>query len=424
MERIVATYHIETAHPLERAAAIMAGEQSAGTFVKVPGETPELTERHGARVESITELETVETPSLPGSRPPKGTSTPVYRRAEVVLSFPYENVGTSLTTLMTTVSGNLYELSQFSGLRLMDVHISPIFATKYPGPQFGIEGTRRLANVYGRPLIGTIIKPSVGLSPAQTADTVKTLCEAGLDFIKDDELQTDSPHSPLSKRVEAVMGVINDHAQRSGKKVMYAFNITGDMDDMLRHHDTVLQHGGTCVMVNMIGVGLAAVIHLRKHAALPIHGHRAGWGAFSRHPYLGMDYRAFQKFFRLAGVDHLHVNGIRNKFCEGDESVIASARECLTPLFPTEAVEKPYTVMPVFSSGQWAEQAPDTYAALDSNDLLYLAGGGILAHPGGAAAGVASLTQAWDAALQGIALDDFAQSHVELRQALDTFGAL
>lgn len=424
MERIVATYHIETAHPLERAAAIMAGEQSAGTFVKVPGETPELTERHGAQVERITELETVETPSLPGSRPPKGAETAVYRRAEVVLSFPYENVGTSLTTLMTTVSGNLYELSQFSGLRLTDIDIPPIFATKYPGPPFGIEGTRRLANVYGRPLIGTIIKPSVGLLPEQTAATVKTLCEAGLDFIKDDELQTNSPHSPLEARVEAVMRVINDHAQRSGKKVMYAFNITGDMDDMLRHHDMVLQHGGTCVMVNMIAVGLAAVIHLRKHSSLPIHGHRAGWGAFSRHPLLGMDYRAFQKFFRLAGVDHLHVNGIRNKFCEGDASVIASARECLTPLFNSAEVEKPYTVMPVFSSGQWAEQAPDTYAALGSNDLMYLAGGGILAHPGGAAAGVASLTQAWAAALQGIALDDFAQSHVELRQALDTFGAL
>jgi ribulose-bisphosphate carboxylase large chain len=423
MERIVATYHIETAHPLERAAAIMAGEQSAGTFVKVPGETPELTERHGARVERITELEMVDTPSLPGSRPPKGAETAVYRRAKVVLSFPYENIGTSLTTLMTTVSGNLYELSQFSGLRLIDIHIPPIFSSAYPGPQFGIDGTRRLTNVYGRPLIGTIIKPSVGLSPEQTAETVKTLCEAGLDFIKDDELQTDSPHSPLSKRVEAVMRVINDHAQQTGKKVMYAFNITGDLDDMLRHHDTVLQYGGTCVMVNMIAVGLAAVIHLRKHAALPIHGHRAGWGAFSRHAYLGMDYRAFQKFFRLAGVDHLHVNGIRNKFCEGDESVIASARECLTPLFPAE-VEKRYTVMPVFSSGQWAEQAPDTYASLGSNDLLYLAGGGILAHPGGAAAGVASLTQAWDAALQGIALEDFARNHVELRQALDSFGAL
>ncbi|RME99995.1 MAG: ribulose 1,5-bisphosphate carboxylase, partial [Chloroflexi bacterium] len=95
-ERILATYLIETAHPLEKAAAAMAGEQSSGTFVAVPGETAALTARHAARVERITELESVDSPSLPGSRLPKGAAgSPIYRRAEVVLSFPLENVGPS-----------------------------------------------------------------------------------------------------------------------------------------------------------------------------------------------------------------------------------------------------------------------------------------------------------------------------------------
>jgi ribulose-bisphosphate carboxylase large chain len=127
---------------------------------------------------------------------------------------------------------------------------------------------------------------------------------------------------------------------------------------------------------------------------------------------------AFQKFFRLAGVDHLHVNGLRNKFCESDESVTASARACLTPMLGG------YTVMPVFSSGQWAGQAPDTYAALGSTDLLYLAGGGIMAHPDGPAAGVASLREAWEAALAGIPLEDYARTHSALRRALEHYGAL
>ncbi len=421
MTHIIAKYLIETAHPLEQAASVMAGEQSAGTFVKVPGETPELRERHAARVEQIKPLESVSTPALPGSKPPKNTTTPRYQRAEVVLSFPFENIGASITTLLTTVSGNLYELGAFSGLRLLDIEVPEHFAERYPAPQFGIEGTRRLAGVTGRPLIGTIIKPSVGFSPVQTADVVRVLCEAGLDFIKDDELQTDSPHSPLAARVEAVMQVIDAHAQRTGKKVMYAFNITGDIDDMLRGHDVVVQHGGSCVMVNLIAVGLAAVAHLRRHSVLPIHGHRAGWGMFNRHPLLGMDYVAFQKFFRLAGVDHLHVNGLRNKFCEPDDSVIASAQACLKPLFDSE---RPYTVMPVFSSGQWAGQAPDTYQALGSIDLIYLAGGGIMAHPAGAGAGVRSLQQAWEAALGGVPLVDYAHDHVELRQSIEMFGGL
>lgn len=417
--RILATYLIETAHPLEQAAAAMAGEQSSGTFVAVPGETAALTARHAARVERITELEQVDTPSLPGSRLPKGvTGSPVYRRAEVVLSFPLENMGPSLPNLLATVAGNLFELSQFSGLKLRDLQLPQPFASAYPGPQFGIAGTRKLTGVYNRPIIGTIIKPSVGLSPEETARLVKILVEAGLDFIKDDELIAGPPYSTVEQRVRAVMPVINRHAEKTGKKVMVAFNITGEIDEMLRRHDTVLNAGGTCVMVSLNSVGLTGLSYLRRHCQLPIHAHRNGWGMFDRHSLLGMSYRAYQKIWRLAGVDHMHVNGLRNKFCEPDDSVVASARECLTPMLGG------FTVMPVFSSGQWAGQAPDTYRALNSVDLMYLAGGGIMAHPGGPAAGVRSLRQAWEAAMQQIPLAEYAKSHPELKQALEKFGNL
>jgi ribulose-bisphosphate carboxylase large chain len=415
-QRIFATYRIETSHPPERAAEVMAGEQSTGTFVRVPGETEELRERFGARVERINELEAVEQPSLPGSRPPRGMSGPIrYRRAEVVLSFPLENLGPSLPNLLATVAGNLYELREFSGLKLIDLDLPPAFAEAYPGPQFGVDGTRRLAGVGGRPIIGTIIKPSVGLAPEETAALVKTLIEAGLDFIKDDELMANAPHSPLERRVEAVMRVVNDFADRTGKKPMVAFNITDEIDAMLRHHDAVAAAGGTCVMVSLNSVGLPAVAHLRRHCRLPIHGHRNGWGMISRHPYLGMEFAAYSKLWRVAGVDHLHTNGLRNKFSEPDDSVIASARSCLTPMFGAR-------LMPVFSSGQWAGQAPDTYQRVGSADLMYVCGGGIMAHPGGIAAGVASIRQAWEAALGGIPLDDYAREHVELRQALERFG--
>ncbi len=214
------------------------------------------------------------------------------------------------------------------------------------------------------------------------------------------------------------MRVVNDYAQRSGKKVMVAFNVTGDLDDLRRGHDVVLAHGGTCIMVNLLSVGLIGVTELRRHSQLPIHGHRAGWGLYSRHPLLGFEYPAFQKFMRVAGVDHLHVNGLQNKFCETDASVIAAARECLTPMPGVGA-----TVMPVFSSGQSAKQIPDTYRVMDSIDWLYLAGGGIMAHPQGPAAGVRALQQSWAAARDGIALADYARTHVELAGALERFGA-
>ncbi|MDS7278894.1 RuBisCO large subunit C-terminal-like domain-containing protein, partial [Klebsiella pneumoniae] len=82
----------------------------------------------------------------------------------------------------------------------------------YPGPQFGIEGTHKLAGVFDRPILGTIVKPSVGLTPEQTADLVGELAEAGIDFVKDDELMANSPHSPLKDRARAVMRTINAYA--------------------------------------------------------------------------------------------------------------------------------------------------------------------------------------------------------------------
>ncbi|HSI16825.1 MAG TPA: RuBisCO large subunit C-terminal-like domain-containing protein, partial [Sphingomonas sp.] len=138
-------------------------------------------------------------------------------------------------------------------------------------------------------------------------------------------------------------------------------------------------------------------------------------------PAIGMSYNAFQKLWRLAGIDHTHVNGIDNKFCETNESVIASARECLTPMFdpPHPGCE----IMPVFSSGQSARQAAPTFAALGSVDCMFAAGGGILAHPGGPAAGVVALRQAWDAAVAGVPVDDAARDAPELAAALGAFGA-
>jgi ribulose-bisphosphate carboxylase large chain len=198
---------------------------------------------------------------------------------------------------------------------------------------------------------------------------------------------------------------------------MYAFNITGDLDEMRRHHDTVLAAGGTCVMVSLNSIGLAGLIALRKHSQLPIHAHRNGWGALSRHPLLGFSYVAWQKFWRLAGVDHMHVNGLRNKFCEADDSVIEAARACLTSMLGG------YTIMPVFSSGQWAGQVPDTYEALGSVDLMYLAGGGLIGHPSGPAAGALSLRQAWEAATTGVSLESYATTHSELREAMEKYGS-
>jgi len=416
-ERIYATYQIETAYPLLEAAESMAGEQSSGTFVDVPGESEELRERHAGRVEDVVELDVTDEPTLPGTTPPDGEPAREYTRGEVRLSFPVENIGTDLPNLRTMVAGNLFELRQFSGLRLKDLDLPASYASAFPGPQFGIEGTREILDVDDRPVVGTIVKPSVGLSPEDTGDLVADLVESGLDFVKDDELIANPPYSRVEDRVEAVMDAIHRHEDRTGETVMYACNITGDVETMLELHDVVKDAGGNCVMVSINDVGISGLLALRKEADLPIHAHRNGWGALSRHPLLGFDYAAFQQFWRLAGVDHMHVNGLRNKFCESDASVIRSARACQTPIASEDDV-----VMPVFSSGQWAGQAPETYEALGNADLMYLAGGGILGHPDGPEAGVRHLKQGWEAAMEGVPLEEYAEDHEELRRAIEHYG--
>jgi ribulose-bisphosphate carboxylase large chain len=417
-DRFEATYLIETPLELAKVAEIMAGEQSSGTFTRVAGETDELRSRTRAVVTAIEELETAAEPSLPNAWLTKKGATGPWRRARVTISFPVDNVGANLATLASIVAGNLYDLGEVTGLRLDTIALPAAFRRRFQMPRQGIAGTRTLTGAIEGPLVGSIIKPNVGLSCEETATLVGTLCAAGLDFIKDDEISADPVHAPLAQRVPAVMDVVRRHQDRTGKAVMIAFNITDETDAMKRHADLVAREGGSCVMASLNWCGFSAVETLRRSTDLALHGHRNGFGALSRHPLLGISFQAYQTLWRLAGVDHMHVHGLQGKFAQEDEEVVSSAKDCVTPL--SEGIDD--RVLPAFSSGQWAGTAQPTFDAIGHCDLLFMAGGGILAHPGGPAAGVASIRQAWEAVAAGQSLTEAAATHAELRQALDFFG--
>lgn len=414
-DRVVATYVIETFLPLAEAAQMIATEQSTGTFVALPGETPELRARAGAEVVDVEELPPTGLPPLPGARRPSGAAENA-TRARVRISFPLSNFGPSLPNLLAAVGGNLFELRELAAIRLTDIDLPEAFGQRYPGPQFGVRGTRRLMNKPAGVLIGTIVKPSIGLSLEDLRRLVRALAEAGIDFIKDDELTGNPPYAPFDQRVVAVTEELDRVADRTGHKPMYAFNITDDLDRMVAHHDLVREAGGTCVMVCVNMVGFAGVDYLRRRCSLPIHGHRAMVGALTRSPQLGIDFVAFQKLARLAGVDHLHTNGVGNKFYESDEEVLASIAAVRTPMFGG------YETLPVLSSGQWAGLAHRTYELTGTTDVLVLAGGGIHAHPDGPAAGVEAMRTAWDAATSGVSLTERAAENAALRRAIETFG--
>jgi len=406
------TYRIETSGSIERLADKIASDQSTGTFVDLKAETEELKNRVAARVAAIRHLAPLDVPSIPG-----GGAGP-FKCADVDIDFPLAAIGTDLSALMTIAIGGVYSIKGLSGIRVVDMKLPQAFRGIYPGPQFGVAESRRLTGVSGRPIIGTIVKPALGLRPYETAELVRDVVAAGADFVKDDEKLMSPSYSPLAERVKAIMPIILDEEQKTGRKCMYAWGISAaDPDEMMRNHDLVLKAGGNCAVININSIGMGAMLVLRKRSGLVLHAHRNGWDILTRHPGLGMDFKVYQQFWRLLGVDQFQINGISAKYWEPDESFVASFKAVSTPLFAPDDCP-----LPVVCSGQWGGQAPETYARTGrTQDLMYLCGGGIVSHPGGAAAGVRAVKQAWEATVSGISLETYAKDHPDLAQSLAKF---
>lgn len=417
-DRILATYLLETLLPLERAVRVLASEGSTGTFVAVPGETETVRSRFGTSVESIEELAPSDRVHLIGARGSLADDASQVHRARVTVSVPLELTGTDLATVGACLLGNVFELSEVSGLRLEAIRFPPALIRACSRPRYGVAGTRDLLGVRDRPIFGSRLRPAIGLRPDETAAEVRELLSAGVEFVKDGELMASPPHSPLEARVAAVMRVIDEHEQRTGRRVLYAFNVTGEPDAMLRHQDVVQAAGGRCVQVSVVHAGLAAVSHLRRHGDLVIHGDRTGFAMQTRSAGLGMSYAAYAALWRLAGVDHMVVSGLRNTKWEPDGSAIASMRACLEPM-----LDESDRALPVVTGGQWGDQIPDTYRLLGTCDWLHLADTGVTDHPDGPTAGLLALQQAWDAARTGEALDRYATGAPELAASIRAFGS-
>ncbi len=307
-ERIEVDYLIETAFSLVEAAEAMAGEQSSGTFLPISGETPELKERSAARIERLEEVEDAVGPSLPGAAQPKNGDGRGHR-ARVTLSWPIDNIGPSLPNLLATVAGNLFELRQFSGLRIEDIRLPAAFAEAYPGPKFGVEGTRRLSQVADRPLIGTIVKPSIGYTPEETADMVARLSRPG----------------SISSRMTSSVGRRQLPLRRSGAR--------GDAGDQ-RARRTDRQEGHVRLQYHRRAGPDAPAARPRRGTRRDLHhgepelrwhggddrasvmpGSRsmrtAMVGESSPPSAAGLVLRRLAETLARAGADHMHVNGTR-----------------------------------------------------------------------------------------------------------------
>lgn len=189
-DEVIARYRVETDIPMEKAAIAIAAEQSTGTWTEVKGAESDL----AARVVSV-----------------EGNI--------VDIGFPVELFEPgNIPQYLSVIAGNLFGLGDLRRVRLLDVDFPESLLRAHAGPRFGIEDARRLIGVYDRPLVGTIVKPKVGLDPRQTAEVVGNAVRGGLDLVKDDETLTDQRFCPMEKRVEEVMSELDRVESETGKK--------------------------------------------------------------------------------------------------------------------------------------------------------------------------------------------------------------
>jgi len=414
---ILATYYLETPLSPREAAEHLAAEQSTGTWLRVKYETEERRERFGAKVVGIYHL-----PYQPEAYHLQARMDWIKKEGRLNalvlrIAFPWSNFGPLIPNLLSAVAGNLFEMDPFTAVKLLDIEFPPSFTRHFRGPKFGVEGCRRLLGVYGRPFIGAIMKPCVGLSPEEIARLAYEAAKGGLDFIKDDELLADTSYNSVRERARTVTQALKWAEQETGHKTMYAFNITDRPSRVRELHDIVVEAGGICVMVNVATLGIEVLRELSEYTEVPIHVHRDFAPAYIRSPYLGMTARAFTKICRLAGADQLHVGAIKGKLFETDEEVVLSAHCCL------EKFHEIAPSLPVSSGGQWAGKLAINFKEMGTPDFLHLSGAGVFAHPMGAEAGARSLVQAWEALSQGVSLEEYAKDHRELQAALRYFGS-
>jgi ribulose-bisphosphate carboxylase large chain len=385
---LICTFYVEPESiSLKEAAGGVAAESSIGTWTELTTTEPYMA-KLAAHVFSI-----------------EGNT--------VKIAYPIELFEQgNMPNILSSVAGNVFGLKALKNLRLNDLELPAKLVKSFKGPQFGIQGIRKLLKVPERPLVGTIIKPKLGL---KTRDHAKVAYEAwagGCDIVKDDENLSSQKFNPFEERIVETLEGRDKAEKETGERKVYMANITAENETMLKRAEYVLDHGGEYVMVDILTCGWSALQTLRdQNFKLVIHAHRAGHAAFTKNPKHGISMRAIAKVARVIGVDQLHVGTIVGKMSETETEVLENIDALKTEM----AGLKP--ALPVASGGLHPKLVPALMKYF-GRDFVIQAGGGIHGHTDGTFAGATAMRQAVDATLQDKTLEEYAETHKELKVAL------
>ncbi len=405
---VIATYIYQTNVNVDihKLAYALSEEQSSGTWVNLPLETEEVLQRHIGRVISIWEIPDYET-QIPKE---------VTERAWVIqIGYPVHNFGAQIPLMLTTVHGNIAAAGR---LKLLDLNFPKAYVEQFKGPKFGIEGVRKLLGVYDRPLLHNMIKPSIGLTPEQSAEIFYQAAMGGVDAIKDDELVQSHPWSNYLDRVRLHTLAAQRAYEKTGEKTLYFVNVTDRPDRMLEKARRALEAGATGLMVNYNTVGISALSMLADdpEITVPILGHLDFSGAMYGSPWVGLSsHLVLGKLARLAGADIVVYPSSYGKFPLLDSKHL----RIVTAL--TDRFYQIKRSWPMPGGGVHPGMIQLLYNDM-KNDFMVGAGGAVHGHPMGPKAGARALREAIDAAVAGIPVEGAAEEYPELEVALKAWG--
>ncbi|NGO79540.1 ribulose-bisphosphate carboxylase [Streptomyces sp. YC504] len=340
-----------------------------------------------------------------------------------------------LASFLTLCIGNNQGMGDVEYAKMHDFYVPPAYLRLFDGPSMNIQDMWR---VLGRPVVdggmvvGTIIKPKLGLRPQPFADACHDFWLGG-DFIKNDEPQGNQVFAPLKETIACVADAMRRAQEETGEAKLFSANITADDPaEMIARGEYILETFGenashVAFLVDGYVAGPTAVTTARRNFPNQfLHFHRAGHGAVTS-PQSQRGYTSFVhcKMTRLQGASGMHTGTMGFGKMEGD-----AADKAIAFMLEQDAADGPYfhqewlgmkSTTPIISGGMNALRLPGFFDNLGHSNVIQTSGGGAFGHKDGGTAGAKSLRQAQDAWQQGIKLTEYAKDHAELKGAFESF---
>lgn len=334
----------------------------------------------------------------------------------------------NVPNILSSIAGNIFGMKAVESIRLEDISFPKKIIKAYNGPKYGIPGIRKILKIKNRPLVGTIIKPKLGLKTKHHAQSAYESWVGGCDIVKDDENLSSQKFNVFEERIARSLEKLHDSEEETGEKKGYLVNVTAETKEMIKRAQIVEDLGGKYIMVDIITSGWAAIQTLRESGfKMAIHAHRAMHAAFDRNPDQGVSMMVLADFARLIGVDQLHIGTGIGKL-EGDIEDIEDLAEEIsinnvksTHKRLKQKWGKIKSVFPVSSGGLHPGHIPFLVKHL-GKDVIIQAGGGVHGHPEGSRKGSMAMRQAVDAVMKNKTLKEYSKTHEELKKALDQWG--